>query len=111
MTRTILAATDSMNISSISRRARGIAGATVLALAPVAIAACGDRDNRYAAEGDTGAPAPATVNDKSSVIRPDSTLGVSNPTGAPQTAAGDTMGSRARDSTKGPTAGKPVGRP
>jgi hypothetical protein len=70
--------------------------------------ACGD-GSKHATDGDTGAAAPATVRDMSATpSAPDSTAGVSNPTGQPNV-AGDTMGARARDSSKGPNAGSPAG--
>ncbi len=79
---------------------------TVLVLA--AVGACGDK-SKHATDGDTGAAAPATVRDMSATPNaPDSTAGVSNPTGQPNV-AGDTMGARARDSSKGPKAGSPAG--
>ena len=81
------------------------------ALLPVilfAVAACTDK-SKHATDGDTGAAAPATVRDMSATPNaPDSTAGVSNPTGQPG-AAGDTLGARARDSSKGPNAGTPAG--
>jgi hypothetical protein len=73
-----------------------------------AVGACGDK-SKHATDGDTGAAAPATVRDMSATPNaPDSTAGVSNPTGQPNV-AGDTMGARARDSSKGPKAGSPAG--
>ena len=81
------------------------------ALLPVilfAVAACGDK-SQHASDGDTGAAAPATVRDMSATPNArDSTAGVSNPTGQPSS-AGDTLGARARDSSKGPNAGSPAG--
>ena len=91
-----------------AHRARRVALIPMVLLAlPVA---CGD-SSKHASDGDTGAAAPATVRDMSTTPRaPDSTTGVSNPTGQPG-AAGDTMGARARDSSKGPNAGSPAGAP
>ena len=87
-------------------RPAGILTTIVLAAA----AACGD-GSKHATDGDTGAAAPATVRDMSATPNaPDSTTGVANPTGRPAI-AGDTMGARARDSSKGPNAGSPTGRP
>jgi hypothetical protein len=81
------------------------------ALVPVilfAAAACTDK-SKHATDGDTGAAAPATVRDMSATPRAgDSTAGVSNATGQPSS-AGDTLGARARDSSKGPNAGSPAG--
>ena len=78
---------------------------TMIVLA--AAGACGD-GSRHATDGDTGAAAPATVRDMSATPNVgDSTTGVANPTGQPAI-AGDTMGARARDSSKGPNAGAPV---
>lgn len=81
------------------------------ALLPVilfAAAACIDK-SKHATDGDTGAAAPATVRDMSATPRAgDSTAGVSNATGQPSS-AGDTLGARARDSSKGPNAGSPAG--
>jgi len=81
------------------------------ALVPVilfAAAACTDK-SKHATDGDTGAAAPATVRDMSATPRAgDSTAGVSNATGQPSS-AGDTLGARARDSSKGPNAGSPTG--
>ena len=81
---------------------------TILATIVLAAAgACGD-GSRHATDGDTGAAAPATVRDMSATPNVgDSTTGVANPTGQPAI-AGDTMGARARDSSKGPNAGAPV---
>jgi len=91
-----------------AHRARRVALLPMVLLAlPVA---CGD-SSKHASDGDTGAAAPATVRDMSATPRaPDSTTGVSNPTGQPG-AAGDTMGARARDSSKGQNAGSPAGAP
>jgi hypothetical protein len=81
------------------------------ALVPIilfAVGACGDK-SKHATDGDTGAAAPATVRDMSATPNaPDSTSGLSNPTGQPSS-AGDTMGARARDSSKGAKAGSPAG--
>jgi hypothetical protein len=91
-----------------AHRARRVALIPMVLL--VLPAACGD-SSKHASDGDTGAAAPATVRDMSTTPRaPDSTTGVSNPTGQPG-AAGDTMGARARDSSKGPNAGSPAGAP
>jgi hypothetical protein len=89
-----------------ARRARRAALVPMLLVAlPVA---CGE-GSKHATDGDTGAAAPATVRDMSATPNaPDSTTGVSNPTGQPG-AAGDTLGARARDSSKGPNAGTPAG--
>ena len=71
---------------------------------------CGDA-SKHASDGDTGAAAPAATRDMSATPNvPDSTAGVANPTGAPNV-AGDTTSARVRDSSKGPNAGSPVGRP
>jgi hypothetical protein len=65
--------------------------------------------SKHASDGDTGAAAPATVPDLSATPGvPDSTTGISNPTGAPST-PGDTLGARGRDSSKGSSAGRPAG--
>ena len=75
-----------------------------------ATGACGD-GSKHATDGDTGAAAPATVRDMSATpSAPDSTAGVAKATGQPAM-AGDTMGARARDASKGPNAGSPTGRP
>jgi hypothetical protein len=72
------------------------------------VGACGDK-SKHATDGDTGAAAPATVRDMSATPNaPDSTAGVSNPTGQPMN-PGDTLGARARDSSKGKNAGSPAG--
>jgi hypothetical protein len=85
------------------RRRTVILTTIVLAVA----GACGD-GSKHATDGDTGAAAPATVRDMSATPNVgDSTTGVANPTGQPAI-AGDTMGARARDSSKGPNAGAPV---
>jgi hypothetical protein len=83
-------------------------GAAILTTMLVAGAiGCGEK-SQHASDGDTGAAAPATVRDMSATPNvPDSTTGVSNPTGQPSS-AGDTTGARARDSSKGPRAGSPV---
>ena len=87
------------------RLARGTAILTTMLVAGVI--GCGEK-SRHASDGDTGAAAPATVRDMSATPNVgDSTTGVSNPTGRPGM-AGDTMGARARDSSKGPRAGSPV---
>ena len=85
--------------------------ALILTTIVLAVAgACGD-GSKHATDGDTGAAAPATVRDMSATPNAgDSTTGVANPTGQPGM-AGDTMGARMRDSSKGPNAGSPVGRP
>jgi len=91
-----------------AHRARRVALIPMVLLALPA--ACGD-SSKHASDGDTGAAAPATVRDMSATPKaPDSTTGVSNPTGQPG-AAGDTMGARARDSSKRPNAGSPAGAP
>ena len=84
---------------------------TILATIVLAAAgACGD-GSRHATDGDTGAAAPATVRDMSATPNaPDSTAGVASPTGKPNV-AGDTTSARVRDSSNGPNAGSPVGRP
>ena len=70
--------------------------------------ACTDK-SKHATDGDTGAAAPATVRDMSATPNaPDSTAGVSNPTGQPNV-AGDTTSARVRDSSKGPNEGTPAG--
>jgi hypothetical protein len=85
--------------------ARGAAILTTMLAAGVI--GCGEK-SQHASDGDTGAAAPATVRDMSATPNVgDSTTGVSNPTGRPGM-AGDTMGARARDSSKGPQAGSPV---
>ena len=87
------------------RLARGAAILTTMLVAGVI--GCGEK-SQHASDGDTGAAAPATVRDMSATPNvPDSTTGVSNPTGQPGM-PGDTMGARARDSSKGPKAGSPV---
>src|SRR3954464_3615126 len=74
----------------------------------IGVIGCGDK-SKHATDGDTGAAAPATTRDMSATPNVgDSTTGTSNPTGQPRI-AGDTMGARARDSSKGPRAGTPVG--
>ena len=90
---------------------RRLRPAAILMTIVLAVAgACGD-GSKHATDGDTGAAAPATVRDMSATPNaPDSTSGVANPTGQPNV-AGDTTGARARDSSKGPNAGSPVGRP
>ena len=88
------------------RQARRAAILTTIVLA--GLGACGD-GSKHATDGDSGAAAPATVRDMSATPNVgDSTAGVSNPTGQPNV-AGDTMGARMRDSTKGPNAGSPTG--
>jgi hypothetical protein len=83
-----------------------MAAVLVLTLAATT-GACGDK-SKYAADGDTGAAAPATVRDMSATPQAgDSTKGVSNPTGQP-ISAGDTSGARARDSSRGARGGSPV---
>jgi hypothetical protein len=90
---------------SLSRPA-AILGTIALA----ASAACGD-GSKHATDGDTGAAAPATVRDMSATPNaPDSTAGVANPSGQPNQ-AGDTTSARVRDSSKGPNAASPTGRP
>jgi hypothetical protein len=91
-------------IRSSTRRA-----AALLTLAAAAFTgACGDK-SKHATDGDTGAAAPATVQDMSATPQAgDSTKGVSNPTGQPSP-AGDTMAARAKDSTPGARGGSPVG--
>ena len=100
-----------MTRSTEPRASRRMRGSMILATLVLAVAgACGD-GSKHATDGDTGAAAPATVRDMSATPNVgDSTTGVSNPTGQPAM-AGDTMGARARDSSKGPTAGSPTGRP
>ncbi len=91
-------------------RARRVARrAAVLPMILLAVAGgCGD-GSKHASDGDTGAAAPATVRDMSATPNaPDSTTGVSNPTGQPNV-AGDTTSARVRDSSKGPNAGSPTG--
>jgi hypothetical protein len=81
-------------------RLRALLGAAALALTAVIPAACGEKARQHAADGDTGAAAPATVRDMSATPRaPDSTAGVSAPTGQPA-AAGDTLGARAKATKK-----------
>jgi hypothetical protein len=88
------------------RRARCTAIVTTILLS--AAAACGD-GSKHASDGDTGAAAPATVRDMSATPNaPDSTAGVSNPTGRPAM-AGDTTGARMRDSTRGGSTASPAG--
>ena len=71
------------------------------------VASCG-KGSEHAA-GDTGTVTSKGERDLSATPNvPDSTTGVANPTGQPA-AAGDTMGARARDSSKGPNAGSPAG--
>jgi hypothetical protein len=91
---------------SSTLRARHVALIPMILLA--AVGACGD-GSKHATDGDTGAAAPATVRDMSATPNaPDSTTGVSNPTGQPSV-AGDTMSARVRDSSKGRNAGSPAG--
>ena len=88
-----------------ARFARSVALLPVMLLAA---GACGDK-SKHATDGDTGAAAPATVRDMSATPNaPDSTAGVSNATGQPMN-PGDTLGARARDSSKGRNAGSPGG--
>jgi hypothetical protein len=97
-------------ISTTERRAVRRNSAILATIVLAAAAACGD-GSKHATDGDTGAAAPATVRDMSATPNAgDSTTGVANPTGQPAM-AGDTMGARLRDSSKGPNAGSPVGRP
>jgi hypothetical protein len=85
--------------------ARGVAILSTMLV--VGTIGCGDK-SKHATDGDTGAAAPATTRDMSATPNVgDSTTGVSNPTGRPSS-AGDTLGARARDSSKGPRAGSPV---
>ena len=92
-----------MTISLMHRGMLRAAGALVIT---VALAGCGDK-SRHAADGDTGAAAPATVRDMSATPRAgDSTAGVSAPTGQPG-AAGDTTGARAADPKARRRTGKP----
>lgn len=91
-------------------RALGRKTALLATIVLAAAGACGD-GSKHATDGDTGAAAPATVRDMSATPNAgDSTAGVANPTGQPGM-AGDTMGARMRDSSKGPTAGSPAGQP
>ena len=84
--------------------------AAILTIVLVAGAGCGQK-SEHASDGDTGAAAPATTRNMSATPGvPDSTAGVSNPTGQPSN-PGDTLGARGRDSTKEPRAGTPVGGP
>jgi hypothetical protein len=86
---------------------RAMRTALLATLFGAAAVAC--EPSKHASDGDTGAAAPATVRDMSATPGvPDSTSGVSNPSGAPST-PGDTLGGRGRDSSKGPTAGRPAG--
>ncbi len=79
-------------------------------LAVGATIACADK-SKHATDGDSGAAAPGTVIDMSATPRAgDSTTGVSAPTGQPG-AAGDTVGSRARNPKARPGAGSPASRP
>jgi hypothetical protein len=95
-----------MTSLAIHRLARG--AAILSALLVAAVVGCGDK-SQHASDGDTGAAAPATVRDMSATPNaPDSTTGVSNPTGQPNV-AGDTTSARVRDSSKGPNAGSPTG--
>ena len=88
--------------------ARAYCAALIPMIVLAAIGACGDK-SKHATDGDTGAAAPATVRDMSATPNArDSTAGVSNPTGQPSS-AGDTLGARARDSSKGSKAGSPTG--
>ena len=87
---------------------QAVRAALIPLLVLTAVGACGEK-SKHATDGDTGAAAPATVRDMSATPNAqDSTAGVSNPTGQPNV-AGDTMGARARDSSKGPKAGSPAG--
>jgi hypothetical protein len=101
---------DALMISTIEPRAMR-RYTTILATIVLAVAgACGD-GSKHATAGDTGAAAPATVRDMSATPNaPDSTAGVANPSGQPNQ-AGDTTSARVRDSSTGPNAGSPVGRP
>ena len=91
-----------------SNASRAVRAALAFTFVVAVAGACTDK-SKHATDGDTGAAAPATVRDMSATPnRGDSTAGVSNPTGQPS-AAGDTMGARARDSSKGPKAGSPTG--
>jgi hypothetical protein len=89
---------------------RIVRGAGILSLVLVAgVIGCGPKSDHV--PGDTGAAAPATTRNMSATPGvPDSTAGVSNPTGRPSN-PGDTLGARGRDTTKGPKAGTPVGPP
>ena len=100
-----------MTRTTESRAPRRLRPAAILTTIVLAVAgACGD-GSKHASDGDTGAAAPATVRDMSATPNvPDSTAGVANPTGQPNV-AGDTMGARVRDTSKGPNAGSPVGKP
>ena len=90
------------------RLARRVA---IMPLIILAIAGACGAASKHASDGDTGAAAPATVRDMSATPNaPDSTTGVSNPTGQPNV-AGDTTSARVRDSSKGPNAGSPTPRP
>jgi hypothetical protein len=89
---------------ALARRSATILTVTLIA----AIGGCGDK-SKHASDGDTGAAAPATMRDMSATPNVgDSTRGVSNPTGQPDAASGDTTGSRRRDSTPGAAGGSPV---
>ena len=99
-----------MTRTTESRAPRMRPAALLATIVLAAAGACGD-GSKHATDGDTGAAAPATVRDMSATPNaPDSTAGVSNPTGQPNV-AGDTTSARVRDSSKGPNAGSPVGRP
>jgi len=96
-----------MSSTHVHASARRTAVVVALALAAMT-GACGDK-SKHATDGDTGAAAPATVRDMSATPNaPDSTAGVSNATGRPMN-PGDTLGARARDSSKGRNAGSPAG--
>ncbi|HEY2066208.1 MAG TPA: hypothetical protein VGG84_09645 [Gemmatimonadaceae bacterium] len=91
---------------SSARRARLLSTAVVLAAG--SLAGCGDRST-HASDGDTGAAAPATKIDLTRTPRPgDSTPAVAKPAGGADAASGDTAGTRAKDSARARSAGKPT---
>lgn len=62
-------------------RSRLLAGSAAAVL--IALAACNNTPKQHAADGDTGAAAPATVRDMSATPKAgDSTAGVTPPTGS-----------------------------
>jgi hypothetical protein len=99
-----------LNPMTATNVSRALSAALISMLALATVGACTDK-SKHASDGDTGAAAPATVRDMSATPNAgDSTAGVSNPTGQPSS-PGDTLGARARDSSKGPAAGSPAGAP
>jgi hypothetical protein len=88
-----------------STRFRLLAATAAFSLAALGTA-CGEKADdpktQHAVDGDTGAAAPATVRNMSATPGvPDSTTGVSQPTGTSMP-AGDTLGAKAKGTTKKP---------